>query len=382
MGRRRFLNTLGALGVSATALNYISKDTLAQVTDNPEKEVPRLLGLVHTNHEEVVSNNAVPKREPRFYTIPRDEWARTEATHQASKELSNAFKSEPHVDVSASTRNGEYEIAVKYTRVEHADGSVTTPSIPLEKVKEAVPARITGEVEANGKTYLREDIKVSIHECRAREQEYFNTKYRPVPGGVKETTENGGIGTLGTPATALQNNSQCWVTAAHCFGRTAGITIKQPEDGTVSYNKIGESRQYTQKDNGDVGTVVSTGPDNYYTIANNDGTDSWQISGVLSRDKLKDMQSNSAELYQQGRTTGRNMGTILDVDTSGVEKLYIDVDTNSGDSGGPYFHVTTDDLALIGGIHHASVDTDNDDNFDEARGNIMAWAEETLDVRV
>lgn len=380
MGRRRFLSTLGKLGVSAATLNYITKDALADLTSNPEKEVPRLLGLVHTNHDEIVSNNAIPKREPKFYTIPREQWARTESTHNAAARLGRIFDSEPWIDVSVSTRGGGYGISVNYTIMEHADGSISTPDISLGKAKEMVPAHVKGEVIANGEKYTREDIRVDINKNRAKEQGYFDSNFRPVPGGCQ--AEDSGPWTTGTPATALQDNSQCWVVAAHCFNRTAGKDIFQPEDSSSS-NKIGESRQYTQKGNGDVGTIVSTGPDNSYNIANNDGTYGWQISGVLSRDKLKDMQANYEELYQQGKTTGRNSGTILNVNTSGEpEKVDLNVDTDTGDSGGLYFHVTPDDLALIGAIHHAAIDYDNDDVFDEARGHIMAWAEEVLDVRV
>lgn len=379
MGRRRFLDSLSTLGVSAATLNYITKDALAEVTNNPEEEVPRLLGLVHTNHEEIVSNNAVPEREPRFYTIPRSEWARTEATHQAAHQLARVFKSEPQVDVAVSTRGGEFDISVKYLRREHVDGSISFPDVSLEKVKEAMPTQITGEVEANGKTYIREDIDVTVRECRTKEQAEFDSKFRPVPGGCQAADDSNW--TIGTPATALQDGSQCWVTAAHCFKRTAGKDILQPEDSVWSSNKIGESRQYTREDEGDLGTIVSTGPDNSYNIAENDGTYGWQISGVLSRDKLKDMQSNYEELYQQGRTTGRNSGTILEVDTYNIENVILNVDTDGGDSGGPYFHVT-DGVALIGAIHSASMDYDDDGNFDEAIGNLMAWGEEVLDVRV
>lgn len=382
MGRRRFLSALSGLGVSSVALEYISKDALTAVTSNLEKEVPRLLGLVHTNHEEVVSNNAVPKREPRFYTIPRDQWAHTETVHDAARRVSRLFNSEPYVEIGVSSRDKELGVAVHYYKVEHADGTVSTPGISFEEVKESVPARTKGVVSANGKKYKNTDVKVRIHRTHVKEQASFNTKYRPIPGGVQMGLSSECCCTVGTPATALQDGSQVWVTAGHCINRTAGKAVHQPKNPLIGSNKIGESRQYTPKEHGDLGTVVSSGPNNSYNIADKNGAYGWQISGIVGRDKLKDMQSNGSVLYQQGRTTERNTGTILEVKTTYPERIKFDVDTQGGDSGGPYFHVTADNLALIAGIHHASIDEDKDGTFDEARGDIMAWAEETLDVRV
>lgn len=377
MGRRRFLNTMAGLGISSVALQYMTKDALAQLTDNPEKEVPRLLGLVHTNHDRVVNTGAVPKREPRYYTISRDRWARTEATHAAAEKVSRLFASEPYVEVSVSNRDSELGIEVDYLTVERADGTTNSPSMSYEKVKEVIPRQVTGQVEANGKSFVREGIHVSVNRSNTREQVVFDSKYRPVPGGAQLIQPDGVPGTLGTPATALQDSSQCWVTAGHCINRTAGTPIDQPRDP----DKIGEGRQYTQKGNGDVGTVVSSGPDNAYNIADKDGNYGWQISGVLGRDKLKDMNQAGDSLYLQGRSSGRQQGTVIKVDTTGTEWVYVDYNLSGGDSGGPYFHVTRDGYALIAAIHSQGVDADADSDG-ESRGNTMAWVEGSLDVRV
>jgi hypothetical protein len=42
MGRRRFVKSLTALGVSATTIASLSQDALADVTSDPTEEVPRL----------------------------------------------------------------------------------------------------------------------------------------------------------------------------------------------------------------------------------------------------------------------------------------------------------------------------------------------------
>ncbi len=48
----------------------MSQDALAELTENPHDEVPRLESLTHTNHEDVINNGAKPEREPVYYTIP------------------------------------------------------------------------------------------------------------------------------------------------------------------------------------------------------------------------------------------------------------------------------------------------------------------------
>lgn len=53
MSRRRFLSGLSTLGLSGAALNHITQDAVADLTDNPEKEVPRLEGFKHTNQKEL-----------------------------------------------------------------------------------------------------------------------------------------------------------------------------------------------------------------------------------------------------------------------------------------------------------------------------------------
>jgi V8-like Glu-specific endopeptidase len=70
------------------------------------------------------------------------------------------------------------------------------------------------------------------------------------------------------------------------------------------------------------------------------------------------------------------------LNTYGEETIVIDVDTDGGDSGSPYYEAQPFRRAYISGIHYAGVDHDSDGDFDEAKGHIMAYAEEVLDVTV
>lgn len=69
----------------------MTKDALAEVTDDPKKEVPRLRSLRHTNHQEVVEEGRPPEIEPVYDTVPRDEWIETESAFDAERKLNQAI---------------------------------------------------------------------------------------------------------------------------------------------------------------------------------------------------------------------------------------------------------------------------------------------------
>ena len=59
MRRRNFLGTLAGIGISGATLRYMTKDAVAEVTDDPTNEVPRLRSLRHTNHQEIVEKTVL-----------------------------------------------------------------------------------------------------------------------------------------------------------------------------------------------------------------------------------------------------------------------------------------------------------------------------------
>ena len=64
--RRRFLKLLSGVGVSASALQYMSRDALAKVTDDPENEIPILHALRRTRDD---SGELSEEREPVYRTV-------------------------------------------------------------------------------------------------------------------------------------------------------------------------------------------------------------------------------------------------------------------------------------------------------------------------
>ena len=53
MSRGRFIGALAALGVSMSAVEGMTQETMAELIDNPKEEVPRIMGCNLKNFEEV-----------------------------------------------------------------------------------------------------------------------------------------------------------------------------------------------------------------------------------------------------------------------------------------------------------------------------------------
>lgn len=168
-GRRQFLKSLAAIGISGEALRHMSKESLAAVTSDPTKEVPRLRGLQHTNHEAVMNENAPPEREPIYYTIPRDEWAYNEGVQNAAVRtkqkldvrLSGCGSSSGPGYITAMTKETvsghqkRREVVVKHITLEGDE-----PDVGIEELKSKAPSKIDGRANGATDSEVVEDIPV------------------------------------------------------------------------------------------------------------------------------------------------------------------------------------------------------------------------------
>ncbi|MEF8883295.1 MAG: hypothetical protein V5A34_12315, partial [Halapricum sp.] len=136
MGRRGFLKTLAGLGVSASTASAITQDAVADVIDDPRREVPRIRAYVHTNHK-AVENGAKPKRKPDIYKIPRSMWARVEAARDARRQVERQLGGKYPVWVTTDN-NGEKKVVVE----QFDDGSLS--SADIQSLDEQVPAKVNG----------------------------------------------------------------------------------------------------------------------------------------------------------------------------------------------------------------------------------------------
>lgn len=162
MGRRRFYETLSKLGVSTAALPFISKDTLGNLTDDPENEVPRVFSLDHTNHQKVAKGEEPPDREPVTFTISRDEWARIEGRKSVAHQLKQEFSQEPLIrfGVAKSRKHGELIVKAEYLTVKTPTGNTRKQDVNREKFKNEIPTRTSTTVGRRSDEQKVENILV------------------------------------------------------------------------------------------------------------------------------------------------------------------------------------------------------------------------------
>lgn len=371
MGRRRFLNTLTTLGVSGTAVAYMSQDTLAELTDDPTEEVPRLSTVEHVNHEAVVKEGAPPEREPNYYTISRDEWAVVESAHDAKDKVNRLLSSIPGTDgvtagVTTITNNqsSEEAVVVKRTITKKRDGQTVSPTISEQKLRDELPASVSGTAGDGATAVTIEDIPVIVETETLSQRAYYDYNYRPVPGGpqIDDDNTDGWEGTGGTPAYNNDAGKYDLVTAGHILSGSDGDRIHQPDFALDDSNYIGPRRDNKYNDPGtadpafDAG-VIDLDPDEKYQLADDDGTyRDRHIVGIVAEDEIRDNKGNTSyELHKQGNKTGINKGSITEVYDVSYDT---NADDGNGDSGGPHYKEVWDDNYMfykvyIAGIHYA-----------------------------
>lgn len=345
MGKRRFVKSLAGLGLSTDLVRHITQDDLADLTNDPTEEVPRLQRLTHTNHE-AVEAGAPPEREPVFTTIPRDQWVRVESAWDAVQRLQTWIDDNDRLD--------DFVAGMKKTTMGHHSRHVvevsyveSRSSVDYQTVLDELPATVAGQAGAGDNAEVVEDIPVRVDRITdvRPTSEYFDYKYRPVPGGCKMDPDGSlSPGTTCTPAYDNDEGKYVMLTAGHNVDFTWGIDVYQPDDGSSS-NFIGSSDQngtsYDNCDNldWDAAEIELDGVDHKYAIAGDEsGSDyDYPIYGIVTWDTVKDWTDCDPEIFHQGKTSGRTK-TCVDKARSNKTIQYEDP-PSGGDSGGPIFQV-------------------------------------------
>ncbi|UPM44543.1 S1 family peptidase [Halocatena salina] len=373
MSRRRMMKSLATLGISGSALEYMSHEALAKTTDNPGDEIPRLYGVRTTNREEFLNGNASLKREPKYYTIPRDQWIRTETAFDAAKRIRKKFEDIDGIRVGVQANqsrrgNPDLEVSVSHRTVEGQSETRITPDIDFNELEDRIPPKAKGAVGQGKHKTTREQIPVVAKKKTLKEQAHYDSTYRPVPGGCEVVAGNA-YGTIGTPAVDRTHNQQTLVTAGHVVNGGSVSSVYQPQGGS----KIGSGGRGIANGTKDCGTIdLASGTSNRYKLADYYGDYKPEIVvGTLGRDRINDMASTADYLNLQGRTSGPASSYITAVDYYDIEVSY---NLDGGDSGGPYYDFDGDYI-YIAGIHAWGVGNNS-------RGNRMSVVESTLDVGV
>lgn len=123
MSRRRFAEALGGMGLSAGVVNFMTQDVLAEQTEDPRDEVPRLYGRQVKNpedwkHKRRTKDNR-PEMQEMWYTIPRSQWVRVETAQDACQKL--------QAQMDELEPSGLLQVGVKseYNREKSENGSLS-----------------------------------------------------------------------------------------------------------------------------------------------------------------------------------------------------------------------------------------------------------------
>lgn len=368
MGRRRFLQAVGAITVST---GFIGAETAPDGTEyDPENEVPRLHGWKHTNHEEIVNNGAAPDREPIYGAIPREQWRAVEAASDLRNRVKNRLRDlnpPPRVTMRVPEDKGPLDrrtIVVKHVTVVSARGKDETvlhsPAYSYEKLKKVVKERFPDEMDGaasreNKSIFTVEGMPIKTEKTIQSPSsiDYFDYEYRPVPGGCLIDVDNGSTGTLGTLAFDSDTFTYVFVSAGHLLDN-GGDDVYQETNGdsndslgSVNTSKV---KVVNSGKDFDAGIIFGLDLNANYKFAD-DSPDSYhgpEIAGTLSETGVKDMQGTDETMYKQGCAEGLVTDSFVDVSGDMFETFHSE---DNGDSGGPYW-VERDGDALITGIHH------------------------------
>jgi hypothetical protein len=375
-GRRQFLKTLSTLGLSGSALQYMSQDALAELTDDPKDEVPRLEALHHTNHEAVVAGEEKPEREPVYYTIPRAEWSATEAAHNASQRLFSQIRHQFGTSCTGDRGLGYVTTAVtdrvnghhreKSILVRHVTFNGDEPQVDFERLKEAIPAKVTGSVGQGDYEETVQGIPViaekeDVSTTGGGNEYYYDYDYsgKGTPCGAQVEVKYGGettsdveihTGTVACPAWHDSHGSvmltACHVVDDNLEGYEAEDIYNpdHPDDPNYPGGTRGDTldKEWTSSDtkcyNRSNDSAIAKFDDGHsYKFAADDGSynNGWEVYGTLGWDNIKD----GASLTKQGARTKVQSGSTICVD-SNYNVFEIDATCGGGDSGGPIFTET------------------------------------------
>ena len=394
MGKRRFMKALSKLGLSATAVSQMSKSTLARLTDDPKKAVPRVkyVNGPAIDHDPEDGFVEYEDAEVEYYTIPRDEWVYTQSRYEAGQKLVQQFSNEgiqpAGIYVVVKTLSGQNEkvVSVRINRSRRKE--VLSDGVSVESIKNRVPEEVPTELEYGGKRVTK-NVPVIVEEGDPDDEDepdvseevsteggaYYDFKYRPVPGGCKIRTQkpddDWSRSTGGIRAYDEERGEYVYVISGHAVDGEDGQTVAQrhidEKIGTTD-KAIYKSRYHWSRM--DAATVVlDDGIETTAEQAENDGGYLPEpVVGYVHTDWLEDNEGGGETIRKFGKETGPSSG---DLDEVSVSRDFFTVDgafSASGDSGGPYYY-DSGNYFYVAGIHRG--ETGDDEPMAVVAQNIM-----------
>lgn len=350
MSRRRFMENLGGIGVSATTLNYLEQAELAEVTHDPEKDVPYVERIKNIEKEP----GKPPKREPIYNTIPREEWERRHATLSVKDQIGELVQdnfSDYAVTVGfGGSKHSPTDFAAKVLVDENED-------LSLEDLESVLPKEATGTI--NGNSYEEIPIIISERPSQTFASYQFND-FDPVPGGQRlavDTPEIAAGTIMGTFHSDAYGDGLA--TAGHVL-QADGNFVTEVISSSQDMEALGYSRDVkaeNKSDYIDCGFIdmssVNQNPTDSITSSDNSYIE-FNIDGFYTDEALDYHagEDNTLKAEMQGATSGRKSGYVRDtMGLSDTKAVAVDALMDDGDSGGPIFNAVDSTSAyLLGNI--------------------------------
>jgi hypothetical protein len=357
LDRRKFTKGLVSLGLSSTAAAGLSKEALADLTDDPNEEVPRLGWYEIQNREEIEKNGVPPEIEPKYYTISRDKWVKVTATKKASQQLAQQF-TDSNISVGLVPHESKgIAVGISYVIEESPDGDTKTPNMSFTEVQNQAPASLSAKVSTDDTEFTQPDIPVTVkrikkgkelYDCgEVPEGCYFDSKYDPLGGGCEAGgSSNSACGySLGPTAWSTKHDKYVILTAGHCVEKDESVYQPSGHSYAGTADELGPSGM-------DSAIIIPDGTRSVsMDVVDYDGDTRYPIGGMTSRTRINDMMENYNHVRHTGRRTGHRSGPIdFHAENDDYPWMGYEISTDKGDSGSVTYEVE-DGTAYVVALH-------------------------------
>ncbi|WP_232688716.1 hypothetical protein [Halobacterium zhouii] len=371
MGRRRFIKTLSGIGVSATALNYLSQESLADTVGDISDEVPEVALLAYNNPDATFKDADETGRAPIYRTIPRHRWQINHAAMNAAKRVQQAVEKQlggKQDDVGVEVRSDGDSVANRIVIVSTTLEGYTDSTTDLDAIHDATPRKAQGVV-GSGQHEYKQQFPVDVEEVHVIPQHYYDSDYDgSIPGGCElgiqvELANYFGTSTCG--AVREDNHGKAMISAGHFIDRAHPSDVNevnQPQYGEV----VGTHGWDWESGYFDAGFAYHNEGISQGTQLANDsgGRKPEQIDGIIPYNAIKgSIGDESYSLNIQGCRTGHHdvypTGIRMGPNENDYQFKTSIGDTKEGDSGGPHYKYDNGYI-YIGGVHAGISKEDNE----------------------
>lgn len=367
-----FLAGLAGLGVPTSTLSLMTEESVAEATDDPDKNVPYVSEVRIKDHDPELE--AAPDEplstEPVVDTVSRDRWRLIEsavnASQRAQQIVDQHFNNTSAVVHSDSPTDHRVEVRIHKKGTSKDDSAEGAPS--KEAVRKKIPEQIKGVAGEQTKHESKRAVPVSVSSVTIEPTSKYSSKYRPVPAGAQQEAfpDYSTSGAISTTCAPFYNNGadeRQLLTAGHSFeinGDTAS-NVHQPNKKYFSESRVGSlyEKKHTYDTDSD-GNLIEihfdagvwspeSDIDTKMQLAKDGGGYRMDVTGIVTWSSIKYHSGDqSFTVKKQGRSSGVTEGYISSIDKTD-RRFVATPSVTGGDSGGPVYREDAAETALIMG---------------------------------